>query len=48
MIIQTFNLRTSEAQFAEKYGWRGTLTSSDTLMPTPLKVVQQFCSYHIW
>ena len=31
MIINNFNLRTSEAHFAKKYGWRGTLTSSDTL-----------------
>ena len=32
MIINNFNLRTSEAHFAEKYGWRGTLTSYDTLV----------------
>ena len=31
MIINNFNLRTLEAHFAKKYGWRGTLTSSDTL-----------------
>ena len=31
MIINNFKLRTSEAHFAEKYGWRGTLTSYDTL-----------------
>ena len=35
-LINNFNLRTYEAHFAKKYGWRGTLTSSDTLVPSAL------------
>ena len=31
MIINYFNLRSSKAHFAKKCGWRGTLTTYDTL-----------------
>ena len=31
-LMYNLNLRTSEAHFAEKYVWRGTLTSYDTLV----------------
>ena len=31
MITNSFNLRSSEEHFAEKYEWQGTLTSFDTL-----------------